>query len=295
MGFLRTIQPYTPPIIFNKLVKIRNRHLKFHQSLLPQLDVKTDKMILIGNGPSLSKSIELYKDEILKYDRLVVNFFALSDQYEILRPNFYLFVDPAFFEIPENQKDSITRLIDAIVTKTTWKMRLCAPEGVEETQLMNALKANTNIEVIYFYGGAQRTGELTKYEIWDKNLLCPPNRNSLNTGLYLSLFWGYKETYLIGVDMSSLEDIRIDQETNELFSIDTHFYNNKQVYSDKKLFDTRRGRIRSDWTLHEYIYAFGLMFENFYELSKYAEYKGLKVYNASEYSWINCFERKKLK
>ena len=94
--------------------------------------------------------------------------------------------------------------------------------------------------------------------------------------------------------MSSLEDIRVDQTTNELFSIDTHFYNNKQVYSDKKLFDAKRGRIRSDWKLHEYIYAFGKMFENFYDLSLYAQYKGLKVYNASEYSWVNSFERKKI-
>lgn len=294
MGFLRSIQPYTPPILFKRLEKIRNRHLKFHQSPLPQLDDKTDKMILIGNGPSLTKSIELYKDKILKYDRLVVNYFALSNLYEVLRPNFYLFVDPAFFEIPENQKDSIARLIDAIVSKTKWKMRVCAPEGVEDTPLMKALKANSNIEFIYFYGGEQRTGELSKYEIWDRNLQCPPNRNSLNTGLYLSLFWEYKETYLIGVDMSALEDIRVDQESNELFSIDSHFYNNKQVYSDKRLFDAKRGRIRSDWTLHEYIYSFGLMFENFYELSEYAKYKGLKVYNASEYSWINCVERKKL-
>ena len=129
----------------------------------------------------------------------------------------------------------------------------------------------------------------------DKNYTCPTFQNVMNVAIYLSLFWGYPETYLIGVDMSSLEDIRVDQETNELFSIDRHFYNNKDIYSDKKLFDEKRGRIRSDWKLHEYIYAFGRMFECFYELKKYADYKGLKVYNASEYSWINVFERKKLK
>lgn len=294
MGILRTIQPYMPPILFNRIEKIRNKHRKLHLSPLPHILNKTDKMILIGNGPSLTKSIELYKDEILKYDRLVVNYFALSDQYEVLRPNFYLFVDPAFFMIPENQKDSIARLIDAIASKTTWKMRLCAPEGVEDTPMVKAIKANTNIEFVYFYKGVQTTGELSKFEVWDRNLCAPPCQNSLNTGLYLSLFWEYKEIYMIGVDMSSLEDIRVDQETNELFSIDTHFYSNKQVYTDQKLFDAKRGRIRADWTLHDYIYAFGKMFEDFYELSKYADYKGLKVYNASEYSWINCFERRKL-
>lgn len=47
------------------------------------------------------------------------------------------------------------------------------------------------------------------------------------------------------------------------------------------------------------MYSFALnkyqMFEYSYDLKEYADYKGLKVYNASEYSWINVFERKKLK
>lgn len=292
---LEEIRPYTPPVIMRYLEKIRNKRLEFPPSPLPRIKDKTDKMILIGNGPSLKDSIDLYKDEILRYDRLVVNFFALSDQYEVIRPNYYLFVDPAFFDIPDNQRDTINRLIDSIVNKTTWKMRLCAPLGVENTRLAKALTQNPNIEFVYYFGGEREIGDTPLYEAWDRNLICPPNRNSLNVGLYLSLYWGYQETYLIGVDMSSLEDIRVDQQTNELFSVDTHFYNNRQVYTDKKLFDAQRGRIRSDWKLHEYIYAFGKMFENYYDLSRYAEYKGLKVYNASEYSWINCFERKKLK
>ena len=122
------------------------------------------------------------------------------------------------------------------------------------------------------------------------------DQNVLNVGLYLSLFWGYKETYLIGADSTFLEDLRVDQDTNELYTIDTHFYKNKDVYVDKSFYDSqKRGRSRSDWTLHDLIYAHGRMFEYYYALKQYAEYKGLKIYNASEYSWINCFERRKLR
>lgn len=291
---LEEIRPYVPPVIMKRLEWIRNRRAKFPVSPIPMFADRTEKMILIGNGPSLSKSIELYGDEILRYDRLVVNFFALSDQYEVIRPNYYLFVDPAFYVIPDNQRDTISRLVGSMVNKTTWKMRLCAPLGVENTPLVKALRQNPNIEFVYYFNGERNIGDLTTYEAWDRNLICPPDRNSLSVGLYLSLYWNYPETYLIGVDMSSLEDIRVDQETNELFSIDRHFYNNNSVYSDKNLFDAKRGRIRSDWKLHRYIYQYAEMFENFYDLSLYAQYKGLKVYNASEYSWINCFERKKL-
>ena len=60
-----------------------NFHFKFSYyevdiSLIRNMAQRTEKMILIGNGPSLSKTIELYKDEIIRYDRLAVNFFALS-------------------------------------------------------------------------------------------------------------------------------------------------------------------------------------------------------------------------
>lgn len=49
------------------------------------------------------------------------------------------------------------------------------------------------------------------------------------------------------------------------------------------------GRVRSDWKLQELIYAYARMFEYYADLKEYADCKGLKVYNASEYSWINCF------
>ena len=252
-------------------------------------------MILIGNGPSLTKTVELYKDEITKNDRIAANFFASSDFYEQLQPNIYLFADPAFFNVPDNQRQSIATLFDSLIKKTTWPLDLIIPYAARNAQLLTALKENNNIHIIYYFTNEQDTGNMSKYEAWDKNYICPPYQNVMNVAIYLSLYWSYPETYLVGVDMSSLEDIRVDQETNELFSIDRHFYNNKEIYSDKKLFDEKQGRIRSDWKLHEYIYAFGRMFEYFYDLKQYADYKGLKVYNASEYSWINVFERRKLK
>lgn len=296
MRVKKIIKLFVPPIIPKLTHRIKKAPaITQEPSPLPQIKHHSEKMILIGNGPSLTKSVELYKDEIVKYDRIAANFFASSDLYEQLKPNIYLFADPAFFDVPDNQKNSIETLFDALVKKTSWPLEMIIPYEAKDAAILNTLKANNNIHIDYYSLKNQNVGSLSKYEAWNKNYIAPPSQNVMNVALYLSLFWGYSETYLIGVDMSSLEDIRVDQETNELFSIDRHFYNNKDVYSDKKLFDEKRGRVRSDWKLHEYIYAFGRMFEYFYELKGYADYKGLKVYNASEYSWINIFERKKLK
>lgn len=296
MRLKKIIKLFVPPIIPKIIHRIKKvPAIALEPSPLPQIEHHSDRMILIGNGPSLTKTVELYKDEIIKYDRIAANFFASSDYYEQLRPNIYLFADPAFFDIPDNQKNSISTLFDALIDKTSWPLEMIIPFEAKDAPILNTLKRNSNIHIDYYSIRNQNIGNLSKYEAWDKNYIAPPSQNVMNVALYLSLFWGYKETYLVGVDMSSLEDIRVDQETNELFSIDRHFYNNKDVYSDKKLFDEKRGRIRSDWKLHEYIYAFGRMFEYFDDLKGYADYKGLKVYNASEYSWINVFVRKKLK
>ena len=296
MRLKKTIKLLVPPIIPKMMLRMRKASKNtLTESPLPQIQHHSNKIILIGNGPSLTKTVELYKDEIIKNDRIAANFFASSDYYEQLRPNIYLFADPAFFEVPDNQKKSIATLFDALINKTSWPLNLIVPFAAKDAPLLATLKKNSNIRIDYYFISEQNVGAMPLYDAWDKNFICPPFQNVMNVAIYLSLFWGYQETYLVGVDMSSLEDIRVDQETNELFSIDRHFYNNKDVYSDKKLFDDKRGRIRSDWKLHEYIYAFGRMFECFYELKKYADYKGLKIYNASEYSWINVFERRKLK
>lgn len=268
---------------------------KLQESPLPQIEHHSDKMIIIGNGPSLNKSVNKYKEKILLCDRIAVNFFASSDLFEKLRPNIYLFADPAFFDIPDNQKNSVEKLFNSLIFKTEWPLHIIIPLSAKNAHAVTKLQQNKSITIDYYYDGWNDVGKLNKFEAWDKNLIGPPAQNVLNVAIYLSLFWNYKETFLIGADSSFLEDLRVDQETNEIYTIDTHFYSNRDVHTDKKFYDLKnRGRSRSDWKMHELIYAHGRMFEYYYELKKYADYKGLKVYNASEYSWINVFERKKL-
>lgn len=281
-----------PPIITIGYRHLRKKELI--ESPLPQIERHSEKMVILGNGPSLNESIEKYKEKILSFDRMVVNFFANTDYYEEITPNFYLFADSAYFNVPKHLANSVNTLVDNIVNKTKWPMRVVVPTSAKGSMFMERLLTNKCITVDYYFDGRQDIGKMNKFEAWDKNLIVPPSQTVLNVAIFLSLFWRYKESYLIGADSSFLEDLRIDQETNEILSLDSHFYNNEEIYVDKQLFDTAKIRRMTGWTLHEIIYAYGRMFEYYNELRQYADYKGLKVYNASEYSWINVFERKKL-
>ncbi|MBO7537959.1 MAG: DUF115 domain-containing protein [Prevotella sp.] len=297
MAYKKILKQLCPPIIIKLIELIKCQRANFQQSPLPQVKHNSDKIIIIGNGPSLNTSIDLYLNEIKGNDRIAVNFFASSDYYELLKPNFYVFADPAFFYIPENQRHSIEFLFYNILTKTNWPLQIIIPLSAKGAPSIIHLHENNNIKIDYYFDGNQKyaTKKMSRFEAWNYNYIAPPVQNVLNLALYLAIYWQYNEIYLIGADSSFLEDIYVDQTTNEIFTIDTHFYKRERVYKDKDLFDRIKGRNRSNRTMHDLIYKHGKMFEYYYDLKKYAEYRGVKVYNASEYSWINVFERKKIK
>lgn len=284
---------FLPPVYYKIKETIKGEPEKI-DSLLPQIQHKSDKIVVIGNGPSLNKSIELYKNEILKHDRICVNFFGSSKLYEELKPNIYVFADPAWFNVPEHLSESVNQLLNNIIIKTTWTLQIIIPFGAKGTPMEAKLLKNQNIRIDYYFNGTQDIGKLSKFEAWDKNLIAPPAQTVLNTCVYFSLYWNYPETYLIGADSSFLEDIFVDQQTNEVFTVDKHFYQNREVYSDRTLFN-KENRRSIDTDLATELRCQMNVFLNYKELALYAEYKGLKVYNASEYSLIDSFKRKKLR
>lgn len=290
-NIIRLLTPPVVPILWRRIVGV-----KIQESLLPKNISRRQRMVVIGNGPSLNVTLEKFREQVMEADKMVVNFFATTDFYDEMKPEFYVLADPELFNTSERYKNSVQRLFDCIVNKTTWKMTLVMPQSQCSAPIVKEMQENNNITIAYYRNTYQDVGRMTKFEAWDRNLIPPPAQTVVNTCVYLSLFWGYEETYLIGADTSFLEDVRIDQQTNKLYVVDKHFYNAKDVYA-KDFSDSisKHGTEMVGWKLHDLICAYGNMFKMYAELKEYADYKGLKVYNASEYSWINVFERKKLR
>lgn len=292
----------TPPIIMNALHKcLKNenseRYIKKLQkkniSTVGQLPKQSERLIVIGNGPSLAKSMENYKEEICKYDCIVVNHFCESDYYNDLKPKYYLLADPAFFGKFENyadwQRDKIKGFIESIVSNTTWNMNLIVPNFAIGSELIEEIQRNSHIHTYYYnpYNLVQ-CNEKNEFLFWDKNLIAPPAQTCLNTCVWLGIFLRYKETYIIGADSNWLELIHVDQETNELYINDKHFYGEKK----QKLYKDSAGTIPI--TMSEELFCESIAFKSYSELKCYADYAGVKIFNASEYSLIDAFERKKL-
>lgn len=286
------IQLFVPPIYYQVKQRL---FLKKNQEVHPLVmrGHNGERMVVIGNGPSLNKSIELYEQQIKESDIIMVNFAAMTDLFLKLRPSVYLLVDPGWFNPSPSLVESCTRCVDTIVSRTHWPMTIVMPKAAQHGYFVAKFKENSNIDVLYYEDGWQIPDGMTQFEAWDKNIICPPAQTVLNTAVWLSIYWGYQETYLIGADTSFIQDIYVGQKDNVLYTVDTHFYKNKDVY-DCDFEPEKHGR-KFGMDMEKFLDSVYKMFQSYKELRQYADWKMVKVYNASEYSLIDCFERKKLR
>lgn len=285
------IQLFIPPILY-KVKKLMCPPNKRVVDPLPKLGHKGDRMIIIGNGPSLHKSIELYGEQIKDSDSIMVNFAASTELFSEIKPFIYLLVDPAWMASQEAMNASVKACLEDIVSKTSWSMTIVMPKRADGCYATELFAKNDMLHVLFYEDSHIVPKEMTKCEAWDKNVICPPGQTVLNTAVWLAIYWGYRETYLVGADTSWHAELKMDQETNILYTIDTHYYDNKKVYGS--FYDEKQCRRPIGTMLHEELYAEATALEEYWELKGYADWKGVKVYNASEYSWIDAFERKKL-
>lgn len=290
------LKQFIPPIccqVYNSLIKKTPKKPEISPLTIPK--ITNDKLIIIGNGPSLNSTMEKYEKEVCSSECLMVNEAALTSLYYLIKPSIYLLVDPKFYLSKgyESYQETLKSLVDVIISKTDWTMKIIMPCNANGSYAVQRFKENANIDVMFYENCWDSPYLMSKLEAWDKNLIAPPAQTVLNTAVWLSIYWGYKETYLIGADTSFVADLHVDQETNIVYSIDTHFYSTKEVALDD--FDIKNNRRTFGTKLHEEYFSAGTALKDYWDMKAYADWKGVKVYNASEYSWIDAFERKKLK
>ena len=118
INFSSTLVSVIKVIIYSKfVVKIKN------------IKSENTKCHILGNGPSLKDNL-LNDLDLLKSEELfVVNDFANSEFYELLKPKYYVLADPVFWDqgIYQDFHDEGVLVLDSILNKTTWPMYLIIP------------------------------------------------------------------------------------------------------------------------------------------------------------------------
>jgi hypothetical protein len=252
-----------------------------------------DKCIILGNGPSLTSSLQKYKNEFKNYDLICVNNFVASDIYTEIKPNNYIIAANILFK-SENELSSIyvnlrNDIFSKLQEKTNWNLNLMVPFVAKKSSyFQNFLNSNRNIKPIYFNATPIEGIGFINNILFKLGLGMPRPHNIIIPAIMNCIYLNYQKIYIIGADHSWLPEITVNQQ-NEALINQKHFYDENESKPLKMEDYISRPR-----RLHEIIHKFYLTFKGYWEIKAYAEHQKVKIYNSSEYSMIDAFEKKEI-
>lgn len=244
---------------------------------------------ILGNGPSLNQSLDTHLEFLKQAELFCVNNFACSDYFTILQPTNYVLLDPYFFLYDGKTYNSpqVKQTLDAIAQTTSWKLNLFVPYSAKSSSYWHLqITSNPHISICYFNYTPIEGFNAFCHFLYRKKLATPRCRNVLGASLYLAITRKFKKVYLLGADHSWHEEIRID-ENNSVLLKQTHFYD-EQNAKHHQVYDVVT---KSNPKISALFMNFARAFYSYEVLKRYAEYMGVKVYNASAKSYIDAFER----
>jgi hypothetical protein len=239
-----------------------------------------EEICILGNGPSLIENMKHDTKFILSRDSMCVNNFVESELFEVIRPRYYLLLDPDYW-----RKESLPELIELrdriyalINLKTTWCLTILLPFNARKVlDWNNIFGSNVHTKIAYFNNTPLTGYDAILHKLFMYNLGMPPAQNVLVAGIFIAINMMYKNIYLFGADHSWHEDIVINAE-NVVCYKDKHFYDDKEAV----LIPWQKGdNSGATWKMHEILRALSKMFEGYQSLEKYSKYRNIQIYNAS--------------
>lgn len=238
-----------------------------------------DALVILANGPSLRTTIDTRIDTLRKHTTLAVNFAANATEFRLLKPDYYVLADPHFFV--HTEQDNVQRLWSNIAA-AQWGITLFVP-----SRFRTAARrlAGEGVKVCTFNAVGIEGFRCFERMAFKHNWGMPRPRNVLIPSIMIALAMGYREVYLAGADHSWLKTISVN-DSNEVVSIQPHFYKEESK---------EQARVISEYKgyhLHDILDSFRIAFSSYHSIRAYADAIGAAIYNATEGSFIDAFERK---
>ncbi len=251
----------------------------------------SENCIILGNGPSLKTSFEENFDFFKKHQLFCVNHFAQSKEYDELKPQNYVFLDPNFFSEYGMKRDpNVAGTIKKLSTETNWDMNLFIPYISRNSKIIQQLIIqNPKIKLIYYNYTIVKGFKSVVFYLFRKNLGMPLCQNVLGACIYLSLNGGYKKVYLFGAEHSWIQNLRVSED-NHLYMNHVHFYSNEAKPMVTKIYKSQESEEKMP--ISEYFYACFKTFNVYYILEAYSKKIGARVFNCTNDSYIDAFEKK---
>lgn len=255
-----------------------------HRSDIPRIETTANNTaIIMGNGPSLATAINENFSQLTSYPTFAVNFMGNTPEYTVIKPRYYVLIDPAFFKNAANYRN-VQDLIRRFEHDTDWPMTLFVPYwGRKSMPRFN----NPCIDVRYLStNGLEGFGWFERWA-FGQRLGTPRPRNVLIPSIMIAIAAGYRNIYLAGADHTWARTLSVN-ENNEVVSIQPHFYKDNEEY------EQRARQVFVGRKLHEVYEAYAVAFKSYYSILRYASGLGVNIYNATPGSFIDAFPRRPL-
>ena len=280
--------------LINKFKKNKNKNSNFsdRNSLnnhLKDLRLNYNESIIIGNGPSLENYIKKNHDFFKQKNLFCVNFFLKTIIFFELKPNYSIIVDPYIWKrkIPASYIEDFEQCIENL-QKVDWNFTLFLPDDAKVWNwFINVPFSNKNVSIIYFKNIPNYNKNLTETDFlkFQNYQQFPHFQNVLVAAIFFSINLGSKKNYIVGADMNLHQNIVVNH-ANQLCDYTKHFYDNDVIlmpmYKDNGI---------DIFKISEYFQALSMMFQGFEVIESYSKYLNAKIYNLTENSFIDCFER----
>lgn len=248
--------------------------------------VKDEEAIILANGPCLTKDLELNFSFISSRKKFCVNFFALSKEYEKIKPEYYVLAAPEFWLIKTSSyfQEQKENLIDSLTKNTKWQMLILIPFQAKDSEFVKRVSKNSFIKFLFYNNTPVEGLESISHLLFKLNLGMPRPHNVLIPSIFLALNLGFNKITILGADHSWHEEIKID-DSNTLTVNHEHFYDGNKVQMPMYKLEGQK------YFIHDVFRKLHFAFKGYFVLRTYAESIGTKILNASSKSYIDAFER----
>ncbi len=249
----------------------------------------SEKCLVLGNGPSLKQSLADHPEFFKGNDLLCVNSFSVTDEYTLLKPAYYVMLDPGLWL---GAHAVAIKTFEDLRTKTSWPLTLFIPVTARNQPAFAELKkANPTITIVFFnytpYRGFKKIG----HWLFRKNLAMPQSQNVLVAALFIAVNMKFPEVYVFGADHTWHQNLHIN-ENNMLCLKDVHFYEQEEKISYRPFY--RDPTNTATFTMYEILVTFSKVFLGYFVLNEYAKSRNCTIYNASTVSFIDALKRIKI-
>lgn len=239
-------------------------------------------LVILANGPSLNDTLRDDMPALRACSLMAVNFFAISDVFGQLKPQYYILADPFFFREPhgaDNRLSDLHRALGAVC----WPMTLFVPRTALHS-LPEAVRGNGNITVQTFNAVGVEGFAWFERCAYTHRLAMPRPRNVLIAALMAAVWMGFGRIYIVGADHSWMQTIYVD-DRNHVVSVQPHFYKDDE---------RERQRVYNEYAgyhLHDIVYSFFVAFRSYHRIADFARAKGISIINSTPSSYIDAFTR----